>query len=72
MFQLAIKMDALEQYVKIEKIDATAIIDESVTHKEKKYSEMSTEYKVVEGSGKTFIKEAAEVSQLQTTTLHSI
>ena len=55
-------MDALEQYLKIEKIDPSQITDGSITHKEKKYGEMSSEYTEVETKGKAFIKDASAVS----------
>jgi len=60
--QLAIQMDALEQYLKIEKIDATQIPESSIKHKEVKYNEMSEHYSEVENKGRTFIDEAQRVS----------
>ncbi len=60
--QLALEMDALEQYLKIEKLDAAQIPDSSVKHKEAKYNDMSSSYGEVESKGKTFIKEAEDVS----------
>lgn len=63
-FQLAIQMDALEQYLKIEKMDPTQITDGSIKHKETKYSEMSSQFKEVENKGKSFIKDASEVSRI--------
>ena len=62
VFQLAIQMDALEQYLKIEKMDATQITDSSIKHKEQKYGEINTEFTEFETKGKTFIKDASEVS----------
>ena len=54
-------MDALEQYLKIEKLDPAQISDSSVQHKELKYNEMSQEYVDVESKGKTFIEQASKV-----------
>ena len=62
VFQLAIKMDALEQYLKIEKLDPAEVSDASITHKEEKYNTMNQMYSEVEGHGKSFIKEAKDVS----------
>ena len=62
IFQLAIQMDALEQYLKIEKLDATQITDGSIKHKEQKYGEINKEYSEFETKGKTFINEASKVS----------
>ena len=62
--QLAIQMDALEQYLKIEKIDATQIPESSIKHKELKYNEMSEHYSEVENKGKSFIDEAQKVSNV--------
>ena len=60
--QLAIQMDALEQYLKIEKMDPSQITEQSIKHKESKYGEMSSQFGEVESKGKQFIKEASEVS----------
>ena len=59
--QLAIKMDALEQYLKIEKMDAAAITEAAIKHKEQKWTDVSHNYKDVENQGKDFIKKAADV-----------
>jgi len=59
---LAIQMDALEQYLKIEKMDPTQITEGSIKHKETKYSEMSSKFSEVESKGKAFIKEAEDAT----------
>ena len=59
-------MDALEQYLKIEKMDPTQITEGSIKHKETKYSEMSSQFSEVENKGKAFIKEAEGVSVTHT------
>ena len=59
--QVAIQMDALEQYLKIEKVDPTQITDSSVQHKERKYSEMDQGVKDVETKGKRFITDVKQV-----------
>lgn len=58
--QLAIAMDALEQYLQIEKLDATSVLDSSIKHKETKYQEMNRSYSDVETTGKSFIKQATD------------
>ena len=60
--QLAIKMDALEQYLKIEKMDASEITENAIKHKQEKWSEVSNNYTDVESQGKDFIKRAGDVS----------
>ena len=60
--QLAIKMDALEQYLKIEKLDPAEVSDAAISHKEEKYGSMNQIFSEVEGQGKAFIKEAQKVS----------
>ena len=62
VFQLALQMDALEQYLKIEKMDPSQITEQAIEHKETKYSEMNSQFGDVESRGKKFIKEASEVS----------
>jgi len=59
--QLAIQMDVLEEYLKIEKLDATEVPDSAIKHKEDSFGKMSSEYSEVENRGKQFIKEAQEV-----------
>ena len=59
--QLAIEMDALEQYLKIEKMDPSHISDTSISHKEEKYATMDDSFRTVEAKGKLFIKEAEDV-----------
>ena len=54
-------MDALEQYLKIEKVDPTQITDSSVQHKEQKYNEMDHGVTEVEQKGKKFITDAKQV-----------
>ena len=54
-------MDALEQYLKIEKMDPTEVSESSIKHKEEKHVEMNSQYKDVENNGKAFIKDAKEV-----------
>ncbi len=54
-------MDALEQYLKIEKMDPTEVSESSIKHKEEKHSQMNQQYKDVENNGKAFIKDAKEV-----------
>ena len=61
MFQLAIQMDALEQYVKIEKLDPAQISEASVQHKEQKWGQMTSVYTDVESKGKSFIEDASQV-----------
>jgi len=56
-------MDALEQYLKIEKVDPTQISDSSVQHKEQKYSEMDHGVKDVEQKGKKFITDVKQVGR---------
>lgn len=65
--QLALQMDALEQYLKIEKMDPAQISEDSVHHKEAKHSELSSSFTDVQGKGKAFIKEATEVSIIKYT-----
>ena len=57
-------MDALEQYLKIEKLDATQVTDSAIQHKQEKYNNMSQQHSEVENKGRTFIKEASEVTLL--------
>ncbi len=61
LFQLALQMDALEQYLKIEKMDPTEVSESSIKHKEEKHSQMNSHYKDVETNGKIFINDAKEV-----------
>ena len=49
------------RYLKIEKVDATEIIDSAIAHKEKKYNDLTAEYKECEKKGNTFITEAQQV-----------
>jgi len=60
--QLAVQMDVLEEYVKIEKLDPTQVPDAAVKHKEESFVKMSGELSAVESSGKQFIKDATDVS----------
>jgi len=59
--QLAIQMDVLEEYLKIEKLDPTQVPESSVKHKEENFSKMNVDFGQVETTGKHFIKEATEV-----------
>ena len=54
-------MDALEQYLKIEKMDPTEVSESSIKHKEEKHCQMNQHYKEVETNGKSFIKDAKDV-----------
>jgi len=60
--QLAIQMDVLEEYLKIEKLDPTQVPDAAIKHKEESFVKMTNEFSSVENSGKQFIKEANDVS----------
>ncbi len=60
-FQLALQMDALEQYLKIEKLDPSEVSESSVKHKEQNYSTMNQQFSEVETKGKAFIKDAKDV-----------
>ena len=60
--QLAIQMDVLEEYLKIEKLDPAQVPDAAVKHKEESFAKMTNEFSAVESSGKQFIKEATDVS----------
>ena len=57
-------MDALEQYLKIEKMDPTEVSESSIKHKEDKHTQMNHQYKEVENNGKAFIKDAKDVNYL--------
>jgi len=59
--QLAVQMDVLEEYVKIEKLDPTQVPDSAVKHKEDSFGKMTSEFSAVESSGKQFIKDATDV-----------
>ena len=56
-------MDVLEDYLKIEKLDASQVPDSAVKHKEENFSKMNVDFSQVESSGKQFIKEAKEASE---------
>ena len=60
--QLAIQMDVLEEYLKIEKLDPTQVPDAAIKHKEESFAKMTNEFSSVENSGKQFIKDANDVS----------
>jgi hypothetical protein len=60
-------MDALEQYLKIEKLDPAQVSEQSIQHKENKYSEMNSNLGELQTKGKSFIREASEVSTVQQT-----
>ena len=60
--QLAIQMDVLEEYLKIEKLDPTQVPDAAIKHKEESFAKMTSEFSSVENSGKQFIKDANDVS----------
>jgi len=60
--QLAIQMDVLEEYLKIEKLDPTQVPDAAIKHKEESFVKMTDEFSAVESSGKQFVKEATDVS----------
>ena len=62
--QLAIQMDVLEEYLKIEKLDPTQVPDAAIKHKEESFVKMTSEFSAVESSGKQFIKEASDVSTI--------
>ena len=53
-------MDAIEQFLQIEKLDPTQVSDESMKHKESKYQEVVKNVDDLDGKGKTFIKDASE------------
>ena len=55
-------MDALEEYLRIEKLDPTQVSDAAIKHKEESFSHLNSGYTEVEHKGKHFIKEASEVS----------
>ena len=59
--QLALQMDALEQYLKIEKMDPAEIGDDSIKHKQEKWNTMSNSYTDVESSGKKVIDQVVQV-----------
>ena len=54
-------MDALEQYLKIEKVDPTTIDDGSITHKKENWDKMGNCYTEVETSGESVIKGVDDV-----------
>lgn len=54
-------MDALEEYLRIEKLDATQVSDAAIKHKEESFTHLKSDYTEVESKGKHFIKEASEV-----------
>ena len=62
--QLAVQMDVLEEYLKIEKLDPTQVPDSAVKHKEESFVKMSNEFTAVESSGKQFIKDVSDVSDI--------
>jgi len=65
--QLAIQMDVLEEYLKIEKLDPTQVPDAAIKHKEESFVKMTDEFSSVESSGKQFVKEATDVRMINFT-----
>ena len=55
-------MDALEQYLKIEKLDPAQVSEHAIQHKEQKYNEMNSNMSELQSKGKNFIQEASTVS----------
>ena len=53
-------MDSIEQYLKIEKMDATQISESAVRHKEEKWMELNQIFSDFENKGKKFITEATD------------
>lgn len=53
-------MDALQEYLRIEKLDASQVSDAAIKHKEDSFKHLSSDYTEVEHKGKHFIKEANE------------
>jgi hypothetical protein len=71
--QVAVQMDAIEQFLQIEKLDPTQVSDESMKHKESKYQEVVRNVGELDGKGRAFIRDASEsyVSSLNPATKYT-
>lgn len=54
------QMDALDQFLQIEKFDPTQVLDESMKYKGSKYQEVIKNVDELDSKGKSFIKDASD------------
>ena len=55
-------MDALEQYLKIEKMDPAEIGEDSIRHKQEKWNIMNSNYSDLQRNGKSVIEQMGQVN----------